>query len=201
LTSPLGGAHCSLAILSDQGMKSASTLTGYMWPFAPRSRKGLRRCDLLQRAVAVLLLGGLLLLAPLAFASPVDAGWIAGLYDAADFDDVTTRAQDISALTKVNCVSDSSPDWEVSHTLRVVGIPAPLRDARLPLIFIVTSRSRSGHLPLVIVKAFRALSFLEPSPARFLSQRRFLGSFLLPGFVLAIELDTRARGRLWQVFT
>ena len=124
-------------------MNSASTLTGCVWPFAATSREGLWRCGLVQRAVAVLLLGGILLLAPLAFASPVDAGWIAGLYDAADFDDVTTLAQNISALTSVNCVSDASSDWEVSHTLRVVGIPAPLRDVRLPLIFIVTSCSRA----------------------------------------------------------
>ena len=128
-------------------MSLASTLTRCMGLCAATS-SGLGRGGLVQRAVAVLLLGGILLLAPLAFATPVDAGWIAGLYDAADFDDVTTRAQDISALTKVNCVSDASPDWEVRHTLRVVGIPAPLRDPRLPLIFIVTPRSRAppaGH--------------------------------------------------------
>jgi hypothetical protein len=129
-------------------MNSASTLTGCVSTFAATSREGRWRGGLVQRAVAVLLLGGILLLAPLAFASPVDAGWIAGLYDAADFDDVTTRAQDISALTKVNCVSDASPDWEVRHTLRVVGRTAPLRDARLSLVFIVTSCSRAppaGH--------------------------------------------------------
>src|SRR5215475_10650034 len=105
-------------------MNWASTLTRCMRPFAAASREDMwRGGGLVQRAVAVVLLDGILLLAPLAFASPVDAGWIAGLYDAADFDDETTRAQDISALTRVNCVSDASPDWEVSHTLRVVGIP------------------------------------------------------------------------------
>ena len=160
-----GCTHCLARHMSDQDMNSASTLTGCVWPFAATSREGVWRCGLVQRAVAVLLLGGILLLAPLAFASPADAGWTAGLYDAADFDDVTTRAQDISALTKVNCVSDSSPDWKVSHALRVVGIPAPLRDAHLPLIFIVTSRSRAppaGHregfprplLPVAVSRPF-----------------------------------------------
>ena len=182
--------------MSDSGMNSASILTRCVRSFAATSREAWRG-SLVQRAVAVLLLGGILLLAPLAFARPVDAGWIAGLYDAADFDDVTTRAQDISALTKVNCVSDASPDWEVRHTLRVVGIPAPLRDASLSLVFIVTSCSRApppGHregLP----RPFLPVTDSRPFP----SQPRFVGSPLLPGVLLASELDTRARGRQWHV--
>ena len=148
--------------MSDPG---ASTLTGCMWPFAATSREGLWRCGLLQRAVAVLLLGGILLLAPLAFASPADAGWMAGLYDGADFDDVTTQAQNTSALTKHRCVGDAPPDWKVSHTLLVVGIPARLGDVRLALVFIVTSCSRAppaGHregfprsfLPVTVSRPF-----------------------------------------------
>ena len=181
--------------MSDQ---DASTLTGCMWPFAATSREGLWRCGLVQRAVAVLLLGGILLLAPLAFASPADAGWIAGLYDGADFDDVTALAQNTSALTKHSSVSDASPDWKVSHTLLVVGIPARLAGVRLSLVFIVTSCSRAppaGHR-----EGFpRSLLFVTLSRP-FLSQPRFVGSPLLPGALLASELDTRARVRPWHVF-
>jgi hypothetical protein len=180
-------------------MNSASTLTGCVWPFASTSREGLWRCGLVQRAVAVLLLGGILLLAPLAFASPIDAGWIAGLYDGADFDDVTALAKNIPALTSVNCVSDASPDWEVSHTLRVVGIPAPLRDVRLPLIFIVMSCSRAP--PVGQREGFPRPLLPETVSRPFPVAAILSASFFCPAFVLASDLDTRARGRPWQVFT
>src|SRR5262245_21852314 len=113
--------------MSDQRINSASTLTGCLWPLAATSRDGRWRCGLMQRAVALLLLGGMFLLAPLAFASPTDAGWIVGLYDP-------------------DCVSDA-PVW-VSFALAVVGFPAPLRDVRPPLIPTVTCCSRgppAGH--------------------------------------------------------
>ena len=46
------------------------------------------RVSFLQRSFAVILLGGLIALTPLAYASPPDSVWIEGVYDGADFDDV-----------------------------------------------------------------------------------------------------------------
>jgi hypothetical protein len=40
---------------------------------------------------------------PLAYASPVDASWIAGVYDAADFDEV------VSAATALESSAESGP--------------------------------------------------------------------------------------------
>ena len=201
--------------MSDQG---ASTPTGCTWPFAATSREGVWRCGLVQRAVAVLLLGGILLLAPVAFASPVDAGWIAGLYDAADFDDMTMLAQNISALTRVNCVSDTSPDWEVSHTLRVVGIPAPLRDAHLPLIFIVTSCSRAppacrregvprSPLPVTASRPFPAAAAISRllsarlragHRARYAGARSAVASFHLISQCSSLAAFGQGCGRRWR---
>jgi hypothetical protein len=64
---------------------------------AGRSRREIGRCgherkpwrgDLIPHSIAVILVCSLAALFPLAQASPPDATWIAGLYDAADYDDV-----------------------------------------------------------------------------------------------------------------
>jgi hypothetical protein len=49
---------------------------------------GRGRVSCLQRSFTGILLGALIALTPLAYASPPDSLWIAGIYDAADFDDV-----------------------------------------------------------------------------------------------------------------
>jgi len=51
-----------------------------------------RRVQLSQSSLVVLLLSCLVLVVPLAAASPPDSLWIAGIYDAADSDDVVSAA-------------------------------------------------------------------------------------------------------------
>ncbi len=71
--------------------------------------------------VSWLLLGLIVVLAPMAWASPVDPSWIKGWYDNADFDDVVTyltsgtvaiSALPINELLPVLAVvpADSAPD-------------------------------------------------------------------------------------------
>ena len=46
----------------------------------------------LQRSLVLLLVGAMVPLAPLAYASPPDPGWIAGFWDNGDYDDVVLLA-------------------------------------------------------------------------------------------------------------
>ena len=179
-------------------MNSASTLTEGTWRFAATSCEGLWRCGLVQRAVAVLLLGGILLLALLAFASPADSGWIVGLYDEADFDDVTALAKNISALTNDDCVIDPSPDWKVSHTLLVVGIPVE-HDVRSRRIFSMTCCSRA---PPAGYREHFSRHFLPVTVSRCCRIRDLSAPLFFPAFVVANELAiaTEARARLWAGF-
>ena len=68
----------------------------------------------MHRFVAFLLLVPLVLLAPLAHASPPDPTWIHGVFDAADSDDA------IIAATGTQCVVDAAPSPE-AVTLIVAG--------------------------------------------------------------------------------
>ena len=144
------------------------TLTGGTWPFAATNREGLWRCGLVQRAVVVLLLGCILLLAPFAFASAADASYIAGLYDEGDFDDVNTLIHNISALTGDNGASDAPSCWKVTPTLLVLGISARLRNGRLPLALIRITCCRappSGHrdgCPRAVLPVTVSVPFLPP---------------------------------------
>src|SRR2546428_7604214 len=51
-------------------------------------------------ALAMILSAGLVVIIPLAYASPTDPTWVAGIYDAADYDEV------IEVLTDSNAVGD-----------------------------------------------------------------------------------------------
>lgn len=83
-----------------------------------------------RRALALVLIGGFVALTPLGYASPPDPSWLAGLYDEADYDDVIGLLQQ-SAVTDTYAASDSAPDWDIGHSLRVLEIlpdlsnPAP----------------------------------------------------------------------------
>ena len=64
---------------------------------------------------ALLVLPALISLVPLAHASPVDPSWIAGIYDAADFDDAVLAATSL----------DSSVGTGPCYSLLVLAIGAP----------------------------------------------------------------------------
>ncbi len=80
------------------------------------------------RRVSLLLLAtALLLIAPLAHATPPDQIWQPGLYDGADFDDVVLLiTAGISSLPAV------LPAWSVAWTVRPIAAPAehPVAGAR-----------------------------------------------------------------------
>src|SRR5712691_1971712 len=62
-------------------------------------------------ALAVILSAGLVtIIIPLAYASPTDPTWIAGIYDAADYDDV------LDVLTDSNAVGDCGSTVAVEPT-------------------------------------------------------------------------------------
>src|SRR2546425_1094287 len=65
-------------------------------------------------ALAMILSAGLVVIIPLAYASPTDPTWVAGIYDAADYDEV------IEVLTDSNAASDSrgSPRDREPHARR-----------------------------------------------------------------------------------
>ncbi len=64
--------------------------------------------------LAWLLIGVMMVLAPMAWASPVDPSWIKGIYDDADFDDVVT------ALTTGNVAVPTLPARDL------IPVPAPV---------------------------------------------------------------------------
>jgi hypothetical protein len=67
------------------------------------------------RVLGVFVLLALLIgLAPLAYASPPDQTWLAGLYDNADYDDV------VIALTSTIAASDGTPAPDLRPTAEVV---------------------------------------------------------------------------------
>ncbi len=104
-----------------QARISALTADRFAWlPPSATSRRfeGLRRSGVL--AVAVLLLSGVSLLAPLVRANPLDAGWTDSLYDDGDYDEIK-RVLNISALTDVDGITDTSPDWKLSTPVHNYG--------------------------------------------------------------------------------
>ena len=66
----------------------------------------------------LMLLTVLISLVPLAHAVPPDQMWIAGVYDAADLDDVVTNALSIDAATKAHRAS-TKPLWLASDGARM----------------------------------------------------------------------------------
>jgi hypothetical protein len=100
--------------MSDRGVYSIPPIDR-MWPLAAASHDGQRRSGV--HAVAVWLLSGFTLLAPLACASPLDAGWTDGLYDNGDYDEIK-RVLNISALSDVDGATDTSSDWKLSPPIR-----------------------------------------------------------------------------------
>ena len=63
------------------------------------------------RALPLVLLAILVAIIPLAYASPTDPTWIAGIYDAADYDDV------LDVLTDLNAVRDFGSTIAVQPTV------------------------------------------------------------------------------------
>ena len=64
-------------------------------------------------ALALVLLSALVLVSPLAWASPPDQGWLPGIYDGADYDDVVGLLTETGALDRppVALAPHSGPPW------------------------------------------------------------------------------------------
>lgn len=73
----------------------------------------------------LLLLGALVALTPLAYASPPDPTWIAGLYDDADYDDV------ILAVMSAAGALEAAPLVLVAPVATAVGTVAPAGPPRV----------------------------------------------------------------------
>lgn len=77
-----------------------------------------------RRIVALALLGGLVSLPALAYASPPDQSWLGGWYDDADYDDVVDLVTSTSGTATSASLVDSQPHWIPITTV-------PLADGRL----------------------------------------------------------------------
>src|SRR5262245_24407364 len=120
--------------MSDRGIYSIP-LFDWIWPLAVASYDDQRRSGV--RVVEVLLLSGFTLLAPLAFARPLEAGWTDSLYEDGDYDEIT-RVVNISALGDIDGATGTPQDWKLGHTLLVAGVVTRLRDTRLRVASLVT---------------------------------------------------------------
>lgn|SRR5262245_16990652 len=141
----LDGAQCAgyARALSDRRFRSEEIFSArFLGCSSGRSRscgdRRWRRDGL--RALSVVPLLGLIALVPLGYASPPDADWPASLFDAADFDDVIALATSHVVHARLSGLSGPSPDWWI--ILVVIEILARTRRVRLPLVSIVTDRSR-----------------------------------------------------------
>lgn len=72
----------------------------------------------------LLLLGALVALTPLAYASPPDPTWIAGLYDDADYDDV------VLAVTSTAGALEAAPLGQLAPIATAIGTVAPAGPTR-----------------------------------------------------------------------
>ncbi len=76
-----------------------------------------------RRLPALLLLGSLVALIPLAYASPPDQTWLGGLYDDADFDDV------VLAITSAAGAFEPAPLSLLSPLAALAGVVLPAERA------------------------------------------------------------------------
>lgn len=76
-----------------------------------------RRC-----ALALVLIGVFAFLTPLAYASPADAGWIAGVWDAADYDDVIDLIDMMELLLHTGTAIERAHEWTVNCPRDAAGI-------------------------------------------------------------------------------
>ena len=74
----------------------------------------------LQRSLVLLLVGAMVLLAPLAYASPPDPGWIAGFWDNGDYDDVV-----LLATSAVGTADAHLPYPTTSAAVVIASVSAP----------------------------------------------------------------------------
>lgn len=81
----------------------------------------------LRRCLALVLLAGLLALYPLAFASPPDPVWLAGIYDDADLDDVVWLVSSTTALVAPLAVVVAIEPLTVAATPLAESVPLPSR--------------------------------------------------------------------------
>ena len=85
------------------------------------------------RVPGVLVLAALLVgLVPLAYASPPDQTWLAGLYDNADYDDVVIALTSTVGASDGTPTPDLGPTAELIRTLRPAEPSAPKPAFRSP---------------------------------------------------------------------
>jgi len=91
--------------------------------------------------LVVALVGALLALTPLAFASPPDPSWIGGFYDNADYDDV------VLAVTSAAGALDATPPPLLAPLAAVIGVVLPPGPPRAPIASPSALQIRAPPLP------------------------------------------------------
>jgi hypothetical protein len=81
----------------------------------------------LRRPLALVLLASLIALYPLAFASPPDPVWLAGIYDDADLDDVVWVVTSTTALVEALTVVVATEFLAVRAPQRAESVLLPIR--------------------------------------------------------------------------
>jgi hypothetical protein len=88
----------------------------------------------LARLVALLTIGVIAVLAPLAYADPPDPSWIDGIWDDDDYDGVVVMVLSASGIVDIALVS-CGPVWSTVDSvppLAVRATPAPVDDTATP---------------------------------------------------------------------
>ena len=110
-------------------------------PVRPSANRLSRNARLiLHRLVGLGLAAAILALASLAYASPPDQTWIAGLYDSADFDDVI-----LCITSRLSAVQPSLASL-VRVVAQVVGLVTPMDTTTRPLLSLSSDLCRAPPL-------------------------------------------------------
>jgi hypothetical protein len=104
-------------------------------------------------ALALLLIGGFVALTPLVYASPPDPGWVAGIWDAADYDDVVASIDSMELLAHTGAAIEAAPEWNVNRPRRAVGM-VPLLFSLVPKnVSLVACPTRGPPLRLALTRS------------------------------------------------
>jgi hypothetical protein len=104
-------------------------------------RRGRVPVPRLRRSLTLIVLTGLVVLVPLAYASPPDSVWTEGVYDAADYDDV------VAAATSLDSQEYVDPAPVLVALLKAIGLVPPLGVGVPPGDVLQTPPTRAPPLP------------------------------------------------------